>query len=88
MVAMVFKKDKLNQWNELRKGTANLNIIEYEKCFHFAIKMAYGSGASHGVGIRGVRSEVQMADDFIFRHSGRTWNSKVFKRGIRIFKLN
>ncbi|MBS3155074.1 hypothetical protein J4404_01100 [Candidatus Woesearchaeota archaeon] len=38
---------------------------EYEKCFEFAIKMAYSTKASHGTGIRGVRSEVQMSDDFI-----------------------
>lgn len=61
-----FKKIDLNEWKELKKNrTVYLNIPEYEKCFEFAIKMAYSSRQSHGTGIRGVRSEVQMADDFI-----------------------
>ncbi len=61
-----FEKDDLIKWNNLKKNrTVNLALKEYEKCFEFAIKMAYSTKASHGTGIRGMRSEVQMADDFI-----------------------
>ena len=61
-----FNKQDLIDWDNLRKErTVFLSLKEYEKCFEFAIKMAYASKASHGTGIRGVRSEVQMADDFI-----------------------
>jgi len=61
-----FKKSDLDCWNNLKKNrTVILNLKEYEKCFEFAIKMAYSTKASHGTGIRGVRSEMQMADDFI-----------------------
>ncbi len=61
-----FNKDQLVEWNNLRnQRTVKLTLSEYEKCFEFAIKMAYSTRASHGTGIRGVRSEVQMADDFI-----------------------
>ncbi len=61
-----FNKDELEEWNNLRKERiVNLTLKEYEACFEFAIKMAYSTRASHGTGIRGVRSEVQMADDFI-----------------------
>lgn len=61
-----FKKADLDAWKNLKENrTVNLALPEYEKCFEFAIKMAYSGKASHGVGIRGVRSEVQMSDDFI-----------------------
>ena len=61
-----FKKDELKKWKERKKDrTVYLTLAEYEKCFEFAIKMSYSGKASHGTGIRGVRSEVQMADDFI-----------------------
>lgn len=61
-----FKKSDLDRWNNLKKSrTIILNHKEYEKCFEFAIKMAYSTKASHGTGIRGVRSEMQMSDDFI-----------------------
>lgn len=61
-----FDKDKLDSWKNLKQSrTVILTLKEYEKCFEFAIKMAYSGKASHGTGIRGVRSEVQMADDFI-----------------------
>lgn len=61
-----FRKATLDKWNNLRKArTVSLNLMEYEKCFEFAIKMAYSGGSSHGTGIRGARSEVQVADDFI-----------------------
>lgn len=63
---LFFDKEQLSQWNLLRKNrTVNLSLKEYEECFEFAIKMAYSRKPSHGTGIRGVRSEVQMADDFI-----------------------
>ncbi len=61
-----FKKDELGRWKNLKnERTVNLNLSEYELCFEFALKMAYSGKASHGTGIRGVRSEVQMTDDFI-----------------------
>ncbi|MCA9458944.1 MAG: helix-turn-helix domain-containing protein [Nanoarchaeota archaeon] len=61
-----FDKSELEKWKSLRNSRiVNLSLAEYEKCFEFALKMAYSGKASHGTGIRGVRSEVQMADDFI-----------------------
>ena len=61
-----FKKSDLDSWNQLKEArTVILALKEYEKCFEFAIKMAYSARGSHGTGIRGARSEVQMADDFI-----------------------
>jgi hypothetical protein len=61
-----FDKDNLSSWSKLKKDrTVILNLEDYEKCFEFALKMAYSGKATHGTGIRGVRSEVQMADDFI-----------------------
>lgn len=61
-----FNKQQLLEWNALRRErTVNLTLDEYVTCFDFAIKMAYSASSSHGTGIRGSRSEVQMADDFI-----------------------
>jgi hypothetical protein len=61
-----FNENELVLWEKMRKErTVELTINEYEKCFEFAIKMAYSNKASHGTGIRGVRSEVQRSDDFI-----------------------
>ncbi len=61
-----FHKSELEKWKSLKESRiVNLTLSEYEKCFEFALKMAYSGKASHGSGIRGVRSEVQMADDFI-----------------------
>lgn len=61
-----FGKVELDQWKRLSEArTVKLALTEYEECFEFAMKMAYSTRASHGTGIRGVRSEVQMADDFI-----------------------
>ncbi|MBS3089174.1 helix-turn-helix domain-containing protein [Candidatus Pacearchaeota archaeon] len=61
-----FNKSDLNKWKVLKENrTVLLSLSEYEKCFEFAIKMAYSTRASHGTGIRGVRSEMQRADDFI-----------------------
>jgi len=61
-----FKKTDLEKWKKMKDSrTVVLSLPEYEKCFEFAIKMAYSFAGSHGTGIRGVRSEVQMADDFI-----------------------
>ena len=62
----VIKKSDLDAWKDLKeKQTIILTFSEYEKCFEFAIKMVYSSRSSYGTGIRGTRSEVQMADDFI-----------------------
>jgi len=61
-----FDKKDLDCWKKLKeKRTVVLSLAEYEKCFEFAIKMAYGTKQSRGTGIRGARSEVQKADDFI-----------------------
>ena len=61
-----FDKSQLIQWNtQKEERTVFLDKEEYEQCFEFAIKMAYGMKGSHGTGIRGVRSEMQTADDFI-----------------------
>ncbi len=61
-----FKKFDLDSWKKLKESrTVVLSLVEYEKCFEFAIKMAYGTRQSRGTGIRGARSEVQKADDFI-----------------------
>ena len=61
-----FKKGDLDEWKNLRnKRIVKLNLSEYEECFEFAIKMAYSGNSSRGTGIRGVRSEMQVADDFI-----------------------
>jgi hypothetical protein len=61
-----FNKSDLNDWKSLKeKRTVILNLKEYERCFEFAIKRAYSTKGSHGTGIRGVRSEMQMADDHI-----------------------
>jgi hypothetical protein len=62
-----FNKTDLENWQKLKKErTIILNLEEYEKCFEFAIKMAYVTKQSRGTGIRGARSEPQKADDFIF----------------------
>lgn len=61
-----FDKSELDVWHNLKKSrTVFLSLNEYQKCFEFAIKMAYSTRSSAGVGIRGVRSEMQMVDDFI-----------------------
>src|SRR3989344_9065956 len=61
-----FHKNDLDSWKKSKdERTVTLSLLEYEKCFEFAIKMTYSNKARHGTGIRGVRSEVQMADDFI-----------------------
>ena len=61
-----FDKIDLDSWKKLKEErTIILGLAEYEKCFEFAIKMAYGTRQSRGTGIRGTRSEMQKADDFI-----------------------
>jgi len=84
-----FNKDHLIEWNKLRKKrTVYLSIKEYEKCFEFAIKMAYITKASHGTGIRGARSEVQMADDFILgilaEHGVKKFLKKKFSTTVKL----
>lgn len=61
-----FKKNELTRWKNLRKNrTVFLSLKEYQKCFVLAIQMAYTKKSSAGTGIRGVRSEMQTADDWI-----------------------
>ena len=62
----ILNESDLDVWKELKEQrTVFVNLSEYESCFEFAIKMAYSPRGSYGTGIRGARSEVQMADDFI-----------------------
>ncbi len=59
-----FERSELIEWKQLKDSrTINLARNDYEKCFEFAIRMAYGGMSLHG--IRGQRSEVQAADDVI-----------------------
>lgn len=61
-----FKKSELDKWKRLKdQRTITLTLKEYEECFELAIKMAYSGTGHHGTGIRGVRSEMQTADDWI-----------------------
>ena len=61
-----FKKSELDKWKKLKdERTIVLTLKEYEECFELAIKMAYTGTGHHGTGIRGVRSEMQTADDWI-----------------------
>jgi hypothetical protein len=85
----MFNKSDLDSWNDLKaKRTVNLSLSEYQKCFEFAIKMAYSGHASHGTGIRGARSEVQMADDFILgilaEHGVQKFLKDKFEVGIKL----
>lgn len=60
----MFLKEDLEKWLLLKNSrTLFLDRAEYERCFEFAIKMAYGGLSLHG--IRGERTEVQAADDII-----------------------
>jgi len=44
-----FKKSDLEDWKKLKEErTVVLSLSEYEKCFEFAIKMAYASKQSRG----------------------------------------
>ncbi len=62
-----YKQSDLDEWNLLRSTRViKVSMKEYTECFKFAILMAYSSNATRGTGIRGTRSEVQKADDFIF----------------------
>jgi len=84
-----FDKEKLKDWDSFRKKrTVFLNLKKYVKCFEFAIKMAYSTRASHGTGIRGVRSEVQMADDFILgilaEHGLKKFLKNKFKATVKL----
>jgi hypothetical protein len=61
-----FEKMALEKWQDNKeRNTVYINLKTYEDCFEFAIKMVYSSNASHGTGIRGARSEMQHADDYI-----------------------
>jgi len=61
-----FNKQSLDSWKRSKDfSTVLLSRDEYEKCFVFAIQMAYSKSSSAGTGIRGVRSEMQQADDWI-----------------------
>jgi hypothetical protein len=84
-----FSVKKLDEWAFLKKDrTVFLTIEEYKKCFQFAIKMSYSTGATHGAGIRGVRSEMQMADDFILgilaEHGVQKFLSEKYKTKVKL----
>jgi hypothetical protein len=62
----MFNKSEISKWKTMRDSRiVSLSLKEYQECFEFALKMSYSGKATRGTGIRGVRSEVQMADDFI-----------------------
>jgi len=84
-----FEKTFLAEWKSLKRNrTVRLTLREYEECFELAIKMSYGSKSSHGTGIRGVRSEMQQADDWILGILGeyglRKFLSESFNKDIRL----
>lgn len=61
-----FDRNKLDLWKKQKnERTVVLGINEYKESFKLAMKMAYAKGISHGGGIRGDRSEMQVADDWI-----------------------
>lgn len=61
-----FKKSELDRWKKIKdEHSILLSLNEYEECFELAIKMAYSSKGGYGTGIRGARSEMQIADDWI-----------------------
>ena len=61
-----FNKTDLDKWKSLKKSrTVTLSMNEYKECFEFAMRIVYSGVSSHGTGIRGFRSEVQLVDDFI-----------------------
>ncbi|MFA6308641.1 MAG: hypothetical protein WC677_02700 [Clostridia bacterium] len=59
-----FNKNMLEEWLKQKNcRMVYLSMEDYEKCFEFAIKMAYGGLSLNGP--RGQRSEVQAASDII-----------------------
>jgi len=61
-----FEESDLDKWRDLKEQrTILLDYDDYKACFEFAVKMAYSTHQRHGTGIRGQRSEVQTADDFV-----------------------
>lgn len=61
-----FSKSALESYKSLMaERTILLTENDYKNCFSFALKMAYSMKSSHGTGIRGARSEMQMTDDFM-----------------------
>jgi hypothetical protein len=61
-----FEVSDLDKWRDLKEQrTILLDYDDYKACFEFAVKMAYSTHQRHGTGIRGQRSEVQTADDFV-----------------------
>jgi len=84
---ILFYKDEIERFKALKDSrTINLTMREYETCFQFAIKVVYGGAALHG--IRGTRSEVQAADDWILgilaEHAFKKFLSEKFNTEIRL----
>jgi len=74
-----FDMDFLNSYKKARsQRIIKLSVLEYERCFEFAIKMVYGGLSLSG--IRGQRSEVQAADDVILGILGEYAVKKFFKK--------
>jgi len=74
-----FDMDFLNSYKKMRdERIIKLSILEYERCFEFAIKMVYGGLSLSG--IRGRRSEVQGADDVILGILGEYAVKKFLKK--------
>ena len=81
-----YNKQSLDSWKRSKDfSTVLLSRDEYEKCFVFAIQMAYSKSSSAGTGIRGVRSEMQQADDWILGILAEFGLKKFLKKK---FKLN
>ena len=61
----VYEKNFLDSWKTMKKNrTVFLSRKEYEKCFVFAIQMAYGTSSSAGT-FGATRTEVEQADNWI-----------------------
>ena len=61
-----FKKEELDRWKKLRESrTVHLTREEYKTCFYFAILMAYSKASAFGSGQRGVRNEMEQANNWI-----------------------
>lgn len=76
-----YKLSDLDRWKKRKlEGTVELTLAEYKQCVVFAVRMAYSQRNSHGTGIRGARSEIQMTDDFIMGILGEYGFKKFLKK--------
>ena len=81
-----FKKTDLDIWkSQKEENTVTLSMKIYEECFEFAIRMVYSGLSARGSGIRGTRSEVQIADDVILGILGEYGVKKFLKDKVMNF---